>query len=145
MSKITMTVEFASENDALAFLQSRAPTIASPAQVAPAAAPAPVAAPYAPQAPAAAPVYAPQPPVNAPAPAAVPYQAPAPAVAPAPAAPVADQSGGVTLAQLTAQAQAHAKVHTAKGTKAVYGQFGITKLSEAQPHQYPAILQALAA
>lgn len=72
------------------------------------------------------------------------YQPPQPANNGFVAPQVAPTATGITSGQVAAAAQAYAKVHGPKGAKAKLAEFNITKIIEAQPHQYPALLQAFA-
>lgn len=123
---IKVTREFATVEEAVAFLQGGdklppflankpgAPTPATPSAPAGNYAPAPVAP---------APLPPAQPPVAA------------------PATPAA--ASGITQAQIAAAAQAYSKAYKPAATKAVFAQFGITKISDANPSIYPQLLQAL--
>lgn len=79
---------------------------------------------------------------NAPAQPTAPAMPAAPTVA-APAPAPAAANSGITQAQIAAAAQAYSKAHKPAATKAVFAQFGITKISDASPAIYPQLLQAL--
>lgn len=89
---------------------------------------------------AAAPASAPAPAGYAPAP----QGAPAPAPAPAPAAPAAPATSGITAAQVSGAAQLYSKTHGPKAAKAKLAEFGLTKVSDANPASYPQLLAAFA-
>lgn len=125
---IKITREFATVEEAIAFLGGSTQVVQhTPA--APAAAPLPQAA---------APAPAPVPAAAAPAPA--PVAAPVTS-APAPAPAAANH--GITQAQVAAAAQAYSKAYKPAATKAVFAHFGITKISDAKPEIYPQLLQSL--
>lgn len=126
---IKVTKEFATEAEAIAWLGGNSYGTTT----------APVAAHVAP-APTQAGVVLP----GAPAPAAAPAPAPAPVTSAAPAPAAASQ---YTAAQVASAAQACAKNPAVgpKGVKAIFAQFGIEKIGDADPSQYPALMQAFGA
>jgi len=137
MTKVTIELTAEQAVKVLTFLGTNpAPTASAPTPVA--------SAPAAPQAP-----TPPAPPVAPAAPIATAPQAPSAPVAPQapalqPTAPAAVAGGEITAGQVAQAAQNYAKTHTPKAAKAVFTQFGLTKVSDARPDQYPALLQALA-
>lgn len=138
---IKVTREFATAEEAAAWLTGgsvhttpAAPAAPAPLPPAPPVAPAPL--------PPAPPVAA----APAPLPPAAPVYAPAPATAPATSAPLpapAAANHGITQAQVAAAAQAYSKAYKPAATKAVFAHFGITKISDAKPEIYPQLLQSL--